>query len=153
MMFGRQSKKIKENEEDKYLDLAGGLKKLRKTKVTVILIAINALGTTTKFAESGLDELDSDDVLRPFQLRHRSDRSEYWEELWRLEEICWHSDFSERLSANVSLEKKKNTREVITRRIRFFRSEVFVRTGELKNIESNNFQSNLRLNISVAFVF
>ena len=41
--------KLKESEkEDKYLDLAGGLKKLSNMKVIVIQIVIGALGTLTK---------------------------------------------------------------------------------------------------------
>ena len=44
--------------KDKYLDLARELKKLSNMKVTIIPIAIGALGTVTKGLLKGLEELD-----------------------------------------------------------------------------------------------
>ena len=40
------------------------------------------------------------DERRPSKLQHYWKRSEYWEESWRLEETCCHSNFSERPSAD-----------------------------------------------------
>ena len=50
--------KLKENEKkDKYLDLAGELKKLWNMKVTIIPIVIGALGTVTKGLLKGREDL------------------------------------------------------------------------------------------------
>ena len=69
--------KLKENEmKDKYLDLARELKNLWNMKVMVMPIVIGALGW---------------------------DRPEHWEESWRLEETCYHSNFRERPSANADM--------------------------------------------------
>ena len=76
--------KLKESEKkDKYLDLARELKKLWNMKVTIILIVIGAFGTVTKGLLKGLE-----DEWRPSKLQHYWERSEYWEESWRLEETC-----------------------------------------------------------------
>ena len=51
--------KMKECEKkDKYFDLARELKKLRNMKVTIVPIAIGALGTVTKGLLKGLDDLE-----------------------------------------------------------------------------------------------
>ena len=50
--------KIKGEKMDKYLDLAGELKKLRKMKVTVIPIVVGALGTITKGFMKGMEDLE-----------------------------------------------------------------------------------------------
>ena len=51
--------KLKECEKrDKYLDLAGELKKLRDLKVTIIPILIGALSTVTKGLVKGLEDLE-----------------------------------------------------------------------------------------------
>ena len=51
--------KLKECEnKDKYLDLAGELKKLRNKKVTIIPIVIGALGSVTKKLVQGLEDLE-----------------------------------------------------------------------------------------------
>ena len=50
---------LKEREKkDKYLDLAGELKRLWNMKVMVILIVISALGTVTKGLVQGLEDLE-----------------------------------------------------------------------------------------------
>ena len=50
---------LKESEkEDKYLDLARELKKLWNMKVTILPIAIGALGTITKGLLKGLEDLE-----------------------------------------------------------------------------------------------
>ena len=51
--------KLKESEKkDKYLDLARELKKLWNMKVTVITIAVVALGKITKGLVQGLEDLE-----------------------------------------------------------------------------------------------
>ena len=44
--------------EDKYLDLARELKKLRNMKVTIVPIVIGAFGTMTKGLLKGLEDLE-----------------------------------------------------------------------------------------------
>ena len=51
--------KLKESEKNnKYLDLARGLKKLWTMKITVIPIIIGALGTVTEGLLKGLEDLE-----------------------------------------------------------------------------------------------
>ena len=66
-------------------------------KVTIILIVIGAFGTITKGLLKGLELADE---WRPSKPLHYCERPEYWEESWRLEETCCHSNSSERPSAN-----------------------------------------------------
>ena len=49
--------KLKENEKDKYRDLAWELKKLWNMKVTIILIVIYSFGTVTKRLLKGPEDL------------------------------------------------------------------------------------------------
>ena len=41
--------------------------------------------------------------MRPSKLQHYQDQTKYWEESWRLEETCCHSDSSGKLSANAGV--------------------------------------------------
>ena len=50
--------KVKENEKDKYIDLARELKKLCNMKVTFKPIVIGALGTVAKILIKGLDDFE-----------------------------------------------------------------------------------------------
>ena len=78
--------KLKESEKkDKYLDLAGELKKLWNRKVTVIPIVNGAFATVTKGLLKGLEDLEVGRRVRPSILQHYWDRLEYWEESWRLD--------------------------------------------------------------------
>ena len=87
--------KLKECEKkDKYLGLARGLKKLWNMKMTIIPIVIGAFGTVTKDWRTW----NLADEWRPSKLQHYWERPEYWEESWRLEETCSHSNPSERPS-------------------------------------------------------
>ena len=96
--------KLKEIENrDKYLDLARELKKMWNMKVTVIQIVIGALGTVTKGLVQGLEDLEIMGQWRLSKLLHYWDRPEYWEESWRLEETCCHSNSSERPSADADV--------------------------------------------------
>ena len=69
-------------------------------KVTFIPIIIGAFGTVTKRLMKGLEILEMKADWGLSKLLHYWDRAEYWEESWRFEETCCHSDSSERLSAN-----------------------------------------------------
>ena len=93
--------------KDKYLDLARELKKkLWKMKVTSITIVIGVFGTVTKGLLKGLG-----DEWRPSKLQQYWERPEYWEESWRLEETCCHSNSSERqLTANTDVKNSKRSK-------------------------------------------
>ena len=63
--------KLKKSEKnDKYLDIARELKKLRNMKVTFIPIVIGAHGTVTKGLIKGLEDLEKGDEWRPSKLQH-----------------------------------------------------------------------------------
>ena len=47
------------------------------------------------------------DEWRPSKLLDYCDRPEYWEESWRLEEACCHSNSGERLSANADVKNSQ----------------------------------------------
>ena len=93
--------KIKENKKrDTYLDIARKLKKLWEMKVTVIPIVIGAFGTIPKGLVVGLEELEIEGWAETIQTTAllRSARV-----LRRVLETCYHSDFSERPSANAGV--------------------------------------------------
>ena len=85
-------------------------------KVTIVPIVIGAFGTITKGLLKGLEDLEVGGRVETIQmtaflrtariLRRHWDRSEYWEESWRLEEIYCHSNSSEKPSANTDVKKK-----------------------------------------------
>ena len=95
--------KLKECEKkDKYLDLTWELKKLWNMKVTIIVCMIGAFSTVPKGLLNGLDDLE---VGGSSKQQHYWERPEYWEESWRLEGTCYHSDFIEKPSADPELKK------------------------------------------------
>ena len=97
--------KLKECEKKyKYLDLARDLKKLWNMKVTIIPIVNGAFGTW-KLA----------DGWRPSKRQHYWERLEYWEESWKLKEDCYHSNSSERPSANAYVKNSKGVNKDIDR--------------------------------------
>ena len=66
-------------------------------QVTIIPIIIGAFGTETKGLLKGMEDLEVggwEEIAK--QLRYW-ERPEYWEESWRLEETCCHSNSSEKL--------------------------------------------------------
>ena len=85
---------------------SSGIEKLWNMKVTLIPIVIGTLATATKWLLKELEDLEIRGQVEPSQLVHW-DRAEYWEESWRLEETCSHSNFSERPSP---LADMKNSR-------------------------------------------
>ena len=94
---------------DKHLDLAKELKKLWNMKVTVIPIVIGMLGIVTKRLAERLEENE----WRPSKLQHYQDRSEYWEEPWRLKEICCHSNPCEKSSANAGVKNSQKSKIIM----------------------------------------
>ena len=81
-------------------------KKLWNMKAMIIPVIIGALVTVTKELIKGLDNLE----IKRQSGHHQNYRSEYWEESWRLEETCCHSDSCERPSANAD---EKNSQSAI----------------------------------------
>ena len=77
-------------------------------QVTIIPIVIGAFGTVTKGLLKGLEDMEVADGGRPSKRQYFWERTEYWEESWRLEETCCHSDSSERPSAYADV---KNSNE------------------------------------------
>ena len=70
-------------------------------KMTVIPCVTGALRTVTKDLVPTLEDLE---IRGPSKLQNCWDRPEYYEESWRLEETCCHSDSSERILPNAGLE-------------------------------------------------
>ena len=70
---------------------------------------IGAFGTVTKGLLKGLDDLEVGGRVETIQTSELFERPEYWEESWRLEETCCHSNSCERPSANADV---KNTQGI-----------------------------------------
>ena len=104
--------KLKECEKkNKYLDLARELKKLWNMQVTIIPIVIGAFGMVTKGLLKGLEDLEVGGGVESIKQLHYWKRPEYWEESWRLEETCCHSDSSEKPSANTDVKNSNNNND------------------------------------------
>ena len=111
----------KSEKNDKYQDLARERKKnLWNMKGTVILIEIGALGTITKGLVQGQEDLEIMERVEPSCW----DLPEYWEESWRFEKTCCHSDYGEKTSANAG-----------------------VKISQRRNNNNNNWKRNLNLTI------
>ena len=81
--------------------------------MTGIPVVIGMLSTITKDLVQELEDLEIRGRVESIQTTALLDRSEYWEESWRLDEICYHSDYSEKPSANAGVknfQKKKKSR-------------------------------------------
>ena len=100
--------KLKEREKkDKYLDITRELKKLQNMKVTIIPVVINAFGTVTKGLSKGLEDLEVRGRMETIQTTTLFRRPEYWEESWRLDETCCHSNSNERPSDNTDIKNSQ----------------------------------------------
>ena len=66
-------------------------------KVTIVPIVIGALGTITKGLLKGLADSEVGGRVETIQM------TESWDESWRLEEIYYHSNSSEKPSANADV--------------------------------------------------
>ena len=73
-------------------------------KVTIVPIVIGAFGTITKGLLKGLEDLEFGGRSK---WQHYWEWPEYWDESWRLEETCCHSNSSEKPSANTDVENSK----------------------------------------------
>ena len=71
-----------------------------------IPIVICALGSITEWLVKGLGDLEITSG-GPSTLLYYWDQPEYWDESWRFEETCCHSNFSERPSANAGVENSQ----------------------------------------------
>ena len=78
-------------------------------RVMVILIVIGILEMIPKGLESGLGELKIGGQITTIETTAVLILPEYWEESWRLEETCCHSNSSKSVSANTGVE---NSQEV-----------------------------------------
>ena len=74
-------------------------------KVKLIPIVAGALETVSKSVErgGGLEELEISGRIETTRLLYCWDLPEYWEESWRPEVICCHSDSSERPPVNADV--------------------------------------------------
>ena len=80
-------------------------------QVTIILIVIGTFGTVIKGLLKGVEDLEVGGRVET-KLQHYWERPEYREESWRLEEICCHSNSSERPSASTDV-KNSNEQKII----------------------------------------
>ena len=64
----------------------------------IIPIVIDALGTITKGLLKDLEGLEVGGRVETIQMTALQKRPESWDESWRLEETCCHSDWCEKLS-------------------------------------------------------
>ena len=93
----------KEQKKDKCLYLVKELKKPRNINLTMMPVVIGALSTVTEELEQGLEDLEIRGRVGTIQTTALLNRPEYWEEWWRFEETCCHSDSSENPSANAGV--------------------------------------------------
>ena len=84
-------------------------KKLRNVKVTIITIVVGAFGSHQRIIKEtgGLWNRRRVESIQTTILYW--DQPEHWEESWRLEEICYHSNFSKRPSADADVNNNNNT--------------------------------------------
>ena len=79
-------------------------------RVTVISIVVDVFGTVAKGLEKYWRDWKSEEKSRWYRLQPL-DRLEYWEESWRLEETCHHSNSSVKISqgmiSHIKTERKK----------------------------------------------
>ena len=93
--------------------LPGNWKKNWNMKVTIIPIVIGAYSTVTKGMVEGLEDLEITGRVEPSKLLHYWDRPDYWEDSWRLEETCCHSNSSEKQSSYFGVKKFQSSKIII----------------------------------------
>ena len=71
-------------------------------KVTVTPIVIDVLGTFTKGWLKGLENLEIRGQVDTITTRAVERSEKYWDESWRLEETCCHSNSTKKQSANAA---------------------------------------------------
>ena len=76
-------------------------------KVKIVPIVISAFGTVTEGSLKGLEDLEVGRRVGTIKWQHFWERPESWDESWRLEETCCHSNSSEKPSANTDVKNSK----------------------------------------------
>ena len=76
-----------------------------------------------------------EDEGRSSKLQHCWDQPEYWEESWKLEDTCWHSNSNKKLSAsagvkNTQKRKKNNSPGII--------DTIIIITQKFRNSKGDN---------------
>ena len=78
-------------------------------KLIFIRILIGAFGTVTEGLLKRVEDSEIRGRMESFQILLYWDRLEYWEDSWRLEVTCCHSNFSERPSSNADEKNSQGT--------------------------------------------
>ena len=105
--------KVKVGEKlDKYLDLARELKNLCNMKVTVITVITWALRTPRYLKKESMN-FGLEEEVKQFRPYHYWNLQWYFEGSWRHEEICCHSDSSEKPSFRVVAENSLEEEEEV----------------------------------------
>ena len=76
-------------------------------KVTILPIVIGALGTITKGLLKGLEDFEVGGRVETIQMTALMKTARILRRVWRLEETCYHSDSSEKSSANTDVKNSK----------------------------------------------
>ena len=76
---------------------------------------IGAFDTITKGLLKGLEDLEVGERVESIKRQHYWKRLEYWEESWRLKETCYHSNSSEKPSANTDVKNSKRVNNKLGR--------------------------------------
>ena len=111
-------------------------------KVTIVPIVIGAFGTVTKGLLKSLEDLEVGKRVETIQTTALLRRPKYWEESWRLEETCCHSNSSEKPSAGADVKNSKgvnnnnNNNDFVVPADERIKMKDFAR--ELKNLRNIN---------------
>ena len=76
-------------------------------QVTILAIVIDAFGTVTKGLLREWRTWKLANEWRPSKLQHYLEQLEYWEESWRLDETCCHTNSNEKPSALANVKNSK----------------------------------------------
>ena len=113
-------------------------------KVTVIPIVIGVLGTVTKESPENGGPGDEDEYCWY--------RSEYWDESRRLEEICCHSNFSEKASANTGVKDSEKSK-IMIRNDRFYRvTTTIMRVQSVKRKSDWAFTIRMKISFEIIII-
>ena len=109
------------------------IKKAVEHELTIVPIVIGALGTVTKGLLKGLENLEVGGRVETIQWQHCWGRPEYWDESWRLEETCCHSNSSKKPSANTDVKNSKGVNN--NNNVLIIRKEIFIYLDTIKALE------------------
>ena len=76
-------------------------------KETIVPIVIGAFGTITKGLLKCLEDLEVGRRVETIQMTELLRTAESWDESWRFEVTCCHSDFSEKPSVYADVKNSK----------------------------------------------